>query len=91
MAKFFIERPIFAWVVGILVMLAGALSILGLPVSQYPAIAPPQISIYATYPGASARTLEDTVTQVIVEGLQKVRPGAQVKPVPATGVRQAAR
>jgi HAE1 family hydrophobic/amphiphilic exporter-1/multidrug efflux pump len=74
--QFFIERPIFAWVVGILVMLAGALSILGLPVSQYPAIAPPQISVYATYPGASAKTLEDTVTQVIeqrMNGLDNLR------------------
>ncbi len=76
MAQFFIDRPIFAWVVGIIVMLAGALSILGLPVSQYPAIAPPQISIYATYPGASAKTLEDTVTQVIeqrMNGLDSLR------------------
>jgi len=75
-AQFFIERPIFAWVVGILVMLAGALSIFGLPVSQYPAIAPPQISMYATYPGASAKTLEDTVTQVIeqrMSGLDNLR------------------
>ncbi len=76
MAQFFIERPIFAWVVGILVMLAGALSIFGLPVSQYPAIAPPQISMYASYPGASAKTLEDTVTQVIeqrMNGLDNLR------------------
>ncbi|BDG05582.1 efflux RND transporter permease subunit [Anaeromyxobacter oryzae] len=76
MAQFFIERPIFAWVVGLLVMLAGALSIFGLPVSQYPAIAPPQISVYATYPGASAKTLEDTVTQVIeqrMNGLDNLR------------------
>jgi len=75
-AQFFIDRPIFAWVIGILVMLAGALSILGLPVSQYPAIAPPQISVYATFPGASARTLEDTVTQVIeqrMNGLDNLR------------------
>jgi HAE1 family hydrophobic/amphiphilic exporter-1/multidrug efflux pump len=75
-AQFFIERPIFAWVIGILVMLAGALSILGLPVSQYPAIAPPQISVSTTYPGASARTLEDTVTQVIeqrMNGLDHLR------------------
>jgi HAE1 family hydrophobic/amphiphilic exporter-1/multidrug efflux pump len=75
-AQFFIERPIFAWVVGILVMLAGALSIFGLPVSQYPAIAPPQISMYATFPGASAKTLEDTVTQVIeqrMNGLDNLR------------------
>ena len=76
MAQFFIERPIFAWVVGILVMLAGALSIFGLPISQYPAIAPPQISMYATFPGASAKTLEDTVTQVIeqrMNGLDNLR------------------
>jgi HAE1 family hydrophobic/amphiphilic exporter-1/multidrug efflux pump len=75
-AQFFIDRPIFAWVVGILVMLAGALAIIGLPVSQYPAIAPPTISVYATYPGASAKTLEDTVTQVIeqrMNGLDNLR------------------
>jgi hydrophobe/amphiphile efflux-1 (HAE1) family protein len=75
-AQFFIDRPIFAWVIGILVMLAGALSILSLPVSQYPAIAPPQISVSATFPGASAKTLEDTVTQVIeqrMNGLDNLR------------------
>lgn len=65
MARFFIDRPIFAWVIAIVIMLAGALSIRTLPVSQYPAIAPPQIVINATYPGASAKTLEDSVTQVI--------------------------
>ncbi len=65
MAQFFIDRPIFAWVVAIIVMLAGALSILELPVSQYPAIAPPTVNVIAGYPGASAKTLEDTVTQVI--------------------------
>jgi hydrophobe/amphiphile efflux-1 (HAE1) family protein len=65
MAKFFIDRPIFAWVIAIIVMLAGALSIVGLPVSQYPAIAPPGVGVNATYPGASAATLEATVTQVI--------------------------
>ena len=59
MAQFFIDRPIFAWVVGLIVMLAGALSILSLPVSQYPAIAPPTISIYATFPGSSATTRAD--------------------------------
>ncbi len=76
MAQFFIDRPIFAWVIGILVMLGGALAITTLPVSQYPAIAPPTISVYATYPGASARTLEDTVTQVIeqrMNGLDHLR------------------
>lgn len=65
MARFFIDRPIFAWVVAIVIMLAGALSILSLPVSQYPAIAPPQIAINATYPGATAKAVEDSVTQVI--------------------------
>ena len=76
MAQFFIDRPIFAWVIGILVMLAGALSITSLPVSQYPAIAPPTISVYAIYPGASAKTVEDTVTQVIeqrMNGLDHLR------------------
>ena len=65
MAKFFIDRPIFAWVIAIIISIAGVLSILRLPVSQYPAVAPPTISIFASYPGASARTLEETVTQVI--------------------------
>ncbi len=65
MAKFFINRPIFAWVIAIVIMLAGALAILNLPVSQYPQIAPPQVNISATYPGASAKTIEDTVVQII--------------------------
>ncbi len=69
MSRFFIDRPIFAWVLAIIVMLAGALSVLSLPVAQYPAIAPPTIAISATYPGASAKTLEDTVTQVIEQKL----------------------
>src|SRR5712691_1714235 len=65
MAKFFIDRPIFAIVIAILVMLAGGLSILSMPVEQYPTIAPPSIQITATYPGASAQTVESTVVQVI--------------------------
>jgi multidrug efflux pump len=69
MARFFIDRPIFAWVIAIVIMLAGGLSILTLPVSQYPAIAPPTIAINATYPGASAKTVEDSVTQVIEQKL----------------------
>ncbi|HET9551339.1 MAG TPA: efflux RND transporter permease subunit [Anaeromyxobacteraceae bacterium] len=76
MARFFIDRPIFAWVISIIVMMAGALSIHFLPVAQYPAIAPPTISVAATYPGASAKTLEDTVTQVIeqrMNGLDHLR------------------
>ncbi|KUZ31173.1 efflux RND transporter permease subunit, partial [Burkholderia territorii] len=65
MAKFFIDRPIFAWVIAIVLMLAGIASIFSLPVSQYPNIAPPAIQVTSSYPGASAKTVEDTVTQVI--------------------------
>jgi multidrug efflux pump len=72
MAKFFIDRPIFAWVVAIVIMLAGALAIHGLPVSQYPSIAPPSISITGVYPGASARTVEDAVTQVIEQKMKGI-------------------
>ena len=76
MAHFFIDRPVFAWVIAILIMLAGGLSILNLPVAQYPRIAPTSISISAAYPGASAKTMEDTVTQVIEQkmiGLDHLR------------------
>jgi len=69
MARFFIDRPIFAWVISIIIMGAGVLSILTLPISQYPQIAPPTISISATYPGASAQTIANTVTQVIEQRL----------------------
>ena len=69
MSRFFIDRPIFAWVIAIVIMLAGALSIRLLPISQYPNIAPPGVSIRATYPGASPQTLENTVTQVIEQQL----------------------
>ncbi|WP_347266045.1 efflux RND transporter permease subunit [Paracoccus sp. (in: a-proteobacteria)] len=65
MARFFIDRPVFAWVISILIMGLGILSILTLPVAQYPQIAPPTVSIRATYPGASADTVANTVTQVI--------------------------
>ncbi|HLX02639.1 MAG TPA: efflux RND transporter permease subunit, partial [Trinickia sp.] len=65
MAKFFIDRPIFAWVIAIILMLAGIASIFNLPIAQYPTIAPPSIQISASFPGASAKTVEDTVTQVI--------------------------
>jgi multidrug efflux pump len=65
MAKFFIDRPIFAWVIAIILMLAGVVSIFQLPVAQYPTIAPPAIQVSANYPGASAKTVENTVTQVI--------------------------
>jgi hydrophobe/amphiphile efflux-1 (HAE1) family protein len=63
--NFFIDRPIFAWVIAIVIMLAGALAVATLPVAQYPSIAPPAISISVTYPGASAETVQNTVTQVI--------------------------
>ena len=72
MARFFIDRPIFAWVIAIVIMVAGVLSILGLPISQYPSIAPPAITINAAYPGANAKTLEDTVTQVIEQKLSGI-------------------
>jgi multidrug efflux pump len=65
MAKFFIDRPILAWVIAIILMLSGIASIATLPIAQYPTIAPPAIQISATYPGASASTVENTVTQVI--------------------------
>jgi hydrophobe/amphiphile efflux-1 (HAE1) family protein len=70
MARFFIDRPIFAWVLAIIVMLVGVLSILTLPIAQYPTIAPPAIAITASYPGASAKILEDTVTQVIEQKMK---------------------
>jgi multidrug efflux pump len=72
MSRFFINRPIFAWVIAIMVMLAGLLAIKTLPVSQYPAIAPPQIAINAVYPGASGQTVQDTVTQVIEQKLNGI-------------------
>jgi multidrug efflux pump len=76
MSRFFIERPIFAWVIALVIMLAGLLSIFRLPIAQYPSIAPPTITVSATYPGASAKTLEDTVTQIIeqrMSGLDGLR------------------
>ena len=65
MARFFIDRPIFAWVIAIFITLAGILSILNLPVSQYPNVAPPQVTVTVTYPGATAKTVEDSVIQII--------------------------
>ena len=65
MAKFFIERPIFAWVVALFIMVLGAVSITQLPISQYPTVAPPTIVVTVAYPGASAQTLEDSVLAVI--------------------------
>ena len=65
LSKFFLDRPVFAWVIAIIMMLAGALAIYNLPVSQYPPIAPPSIAIDAFYPGASAQTVEDSLIQII--------------------------
>ena len=72
MAKFFIDRPIFAWVIAIIIMLAGALAIMKLPVAQYPTIAPPAITIAANYPGADATTVQNTVTQVIEQNMNGI-------------------
>ena len=69
LSRFFVNRPIFAWVIAITIMLAGVLAIFNLPVSQYPNIAPPQVRITATYPGASAETMSRTVTQVIEQNM----------------------
>jgi hydrophobe/amphiphile efflux-1 (HAE1) family protein len=72
MSRFFIDRPVFAWVIAIIIMVVGAISIVDLPVAQYPSIAAPEISITASYPGASAKTLENTVTQVIEQKLSGI-------------------
>lgn len=69
MANYFIDRPVFAWVLAIIMMLAGGLAIMNLPVAQYPQIAPPTITVSATYPGADAQTVEDSVTQVIEQNM----------------------
>src|SRR5690606_21456147 len=69
MARFFIDRPVFAWVIAIIIMIAGALSITTLPISRYPTIAPPSVNINAFYPGASAKTVEDSVTQIIEQNM----------------------
>jgi HAE1 family hydrophobic/amphiphilic exporter-1 len=75
LSKFFLDRPVFAWVIAIIIMLVGALAIYSLPVSQYPPIAPPSIYIQSSYPGASAETVENSVTQIIEQkmtGLDKM-------------------
>ena len=72
MASFFIDRPIFAWVIAIIIMLAGAGATLNLPLERYPNIAPTRISINTNYPGASARTIEDSVTQIIEQNLKGI-------------------
>src|SRR5512146_1342338 len=65
LSKFFLDRPVFAWVIAIIMMVLGGLAIYNLPISQYPPIAPPSIAITASYPGASAETVENSVTQII--------------------------
>ena len=72
MAKFFIDRPIFAWVIAIILMMAGALAIWNLPVAQYPTIAPPSVVISANYPGADAKTVQNSVTQIIVQNMNGI-------------------
>ncbi|EKF74942.1 AcrB/AcrD/AcrFa family protein [Alcanivorax hongdengensis A-11-3] len=72
MARFFIDRPIFAWVIAIILMIAGALAIYTLPVEQYPTVAPPSVSIAGNYPGASAKVVEDSVTQVIEQQMNGI-------------------
>ncbi|MDH2273395.1 efflux RND transporter permease subunit [Moraxella porci] len=72
MSRFFIHRPIFAWVIAILIMLVGVLAINGLPIEQYPKIAPPQVTVRAVYPGADAETVENSVTQVIEQQMKGI-------------------
>ena len=72
MPRFFIDRPIFAWVISILILVMGALSLTKLPVAEYPSIAPPSVAITATYPGASAEMLQNTVTAVIEQQLNGI-------------------
>jgi multidrug efflux pump len=69
LSRFFIDRPIFAWVVAIIIMLFGLLAITRLPIARYPNIAPPSVAITASYPGASAQTVEDSVTQIIEQNM----------------------
>jgi HAE1 family hydrophobic/amphiphilic exporter-1/multidrug efflux pump len=72
MARYFIDRPIFAWVIAVVIMLAGLLAIRSLPVAQFPEIAPPAVTIQTTYPGANAQTLESTTTQIIEQQLKGI-------------------
>ncbi|ESQ81422.1 efflux RND transporter permease subunit [Asticcacaulis benevestitus] len=71
-SRFFIHRPIFAWVVAIVIMMAGLLSIVNLPIAQYPQIALPQVTVSALYPGASAKTVEDSVTQIVEQQMKGI-------------------
>src|SRR4051812_16802188 len=83
MAKFFIDRPVFAWVIALFILLAGALSLTRLPIAQYPTIAPPAVQINATYPGATAQTVDESIISLIeqemngADGLQYMESQAQ--------------
>ena len=72
MSKFFIERPIFAWVISLIILLAGTLAMFRLPISMYPNVAPPTVSVAAVYPGASAKVVEDSVVQIIEQNLKGI-------------------
>ena len=72
MARFFIHRPIFAWVIAILILLVGVIALKNLPVAQYPSVAPPQIAFNVTYPGASAQVIEDTVIKLIEQEMNGI-------------------
>ena len=73
MPKFFIERPVFAWVIAIAIVLAGLVAIPRLPVARYPVVAPPTVSIYASYPGATPRAMNDSVVSLIERELSSVK------------------
>ncbi len=72
MASFFLRRPAFAWVIAILTMVAGLIALTRIPIAQYPAVAPPTVIVYADYPGASARTVEDAVTAVLEQQMHGI-------------------
>jgi multidrug efflux pump len=74
MSRYFIDRPIFAYVLAVMVVIAGILAVRTLPIAQFPAIAPPAVSITATYPGADAQTLENTTTQIIEQQMKGIDP-----------------
>ena len=72
MARYFIDRPIFAWVIAIILMLAGILAIRSLPIAQFPEIAAPKVTVATSYPGADAQTLENTTTQIIEQQMKGI-------------------
>ena len=82
MSRFFIDRPVFAWVLAIIVILIGGISILILPIAQYPEIAPPEVSITVTDPGASAQTVNDTVVRPILQQMSGLDGLEYISPAP---------